>query len=80
MIVDGLDECEPEQQRSTLKWLVDNIMKNSKSVGSQIKLLISGQRNGIVDQHLDKVDKTVPVTKLRLDDEPSNLHDISVFS
>lgn len=81
MIIDGLDECESEQQRSTLNWLIDNIMKDSTSVGAQIiELLISGQPNGVIDQHLYRIDQIVPVTELRPDDEPSHFHDISMFS
>lgn len=80
MVIDGLDECEPDQQRIALDWLIGVAMHDFELTEIRIKLLISGQRNGILDQRLSASDTTLDVTGLRLDGQTSHVQDIAMFA
>ncbi|KAK7424247.1 hypothetical protein QQX98_000515 [Neonectria punicea] len=60
VILDGLDECDeeyeinkPESQR-VLRWFREDLFPACQAQGCQIRLLISGQRDGYVDAVLSK--------------------------
>lgn len=73
MVIDGLDESEPTTQRTILQWLNEALIPESVATGVSVKLLVSGQRNGILDQKLN-------CPNIRLDDTEPHLRDISQYS
>lgn len=74
IIIDGLDECELGQQKDILMWLLEKVVAESKAQGVCLNILVSGQRNGILDRLLS----TFPA--IRLDNQVPHLRDITIFS
>ena len=60
IILDGLDECDAEydsekmESRRIIKWFLEEVLPASPSQDSQVRLLISGQRDGHIDHILSK--------------------------
>lgn len=74
IVVDGLDECGLAQRKQILQWL-RSILSESKDSKVVVKVLVSGQRDGIIDALLQDCSATI-----RLDDQKSHLCDIEAFS
>lgn len=71
ILIDGLDEAAPGEADKTLKWLLPVAEGSVKSYGTSIRLLISGQRDGILDKELSRQPfialETVPDHELDID-------------
>ncbi|RYP69278.1 hypothetical protein DL770_008288 [Monosporascus sp. CRB-9-2] len=58
IVLDGLDECVDGQNTSheglkgIIEWFQNSVIPNSRSEGGCIQLLLAGQRDGVLDQHL----------------------------
>lgn len=74
IIVDGVDECALDQRKSILQWL-KNILSGSKTSNVMVKVLVSGQRDGVIDAMLQDCAYII-----RLDDQTSHFRDIENFS
>lgn len=74
IIVDGLDECALDQRRPILQWL-RTILFKAKSSDVVVKVLVSGQRDGVIDAILQDCACTI-----RLDNQTPHLRDIEKFS
>lgn len=74
IIVDGVDECALDQRKSILKWL-KIILSESKAFKVTVKILVSGQRDGVIDAMLQDCAYII-----RLDDQTSHFRDIENFS
>ncbi|KAK7429027.1 hypothetical protein QQZ08_004434 [Neonectria magnoliae] len=80
VILDGLDECgeeheinKPESQR-VLKWLREDLFPACQAQDCQIRLLISGQRDGYVDAILSKC------PEINLDTADAHVFDIRDYT
>lgn len=74
IVVDGLDECTLDQRKRVLQWL-KTILSESKASNVVVKVLVSGQRDGVIDAMLHDCACTI-----RLDDQTAHLRDIENFS
>ncbi|KAI1357570.1 hypothetical protein F5Y08DRAFT_324036 [Xylaria arbuscula] len=78
IILDGLDECDHKsagnEARQILNWLITTVIPDGEKVGSQIRLLALGQRDGVVDSILSKY------PSIRLDAVGSHHNDIYMFA
>lgn len=74
IVVDGLDECALEQREHILKWL-KTILSESKVSNVVVKILISGQRDGVIDAMLHDC-----APNIRLDNQTPHLRDIESFA
>jgi len=76
IVLDGLDECEDEQPTSheeskgIIDWFHNSVIPTSHSEGGCIRLLLAGQRDGVLDQHLSAY------PGIKLDTIGGHLHDI----
>lgn len=52
IVVDGLDEAAPGEADKLLKWLLPFASGTVQDNGSSVRLLFSGQRDGILDHQL----------------------------
>ncbi|KAK2751663.1 zinc finger protein [Colletotrichum kahawae] len=52
LILDGLDECEREQAQRTMEWLLSLLEDDQDSSKTSLRLLFSGQRDGLLDNVL----------------------------
>lgn len=73
IVIDGLDEGETGTPEKVLRWLNNVLIPDSNAAGVPVKLLVSGQRDGILDQHLN-------CPSIRLDKTESHLRDIERYS
>ncbi|ROW06784.1 hypothetical protein VMCG_04013 [Cytospora schulzeri] len=73
IFIDGLDEGKEGTSEQIVQWLNTDLIPNSTKSGVPVKLLVSGQRDGILDQHLR-------CPSIRLDNTKSHLHDIEQYS
>ncbi|KAI0878364.1 hypothetical protein GGS24DRAFT_518152 [Hypoxylon argillaceum] len=78
IILDGLDECNHKsagnEARQILDWLTTTVIPDGEKVGSRIRLLALGQRDGVVDSALSKY------PSIRLDAAGSHHNDILMFA
>lgn len=80
IILDGLDECgdglnaRHEESKGIIEWFKESVIPKSHSEGGHIRLLLAGQRDGVLDQHL----RAYPVIKL--DAADAHLHDIRDYA
>lgn len=74
IVVDGLDECSLDQRQHILQWLI-TIQSKSRASRIVLKVLVSGQRDGVIDAMLQDC-----ACVIRLDDQMPHLHDIENFS
>lgn len=74
IIVDGVDECASDQKKTILQWL-NSILSESGASNAVVKILVSGQRDGVIDTMLQGCACTI-----RLDDQTQHLRDIENFS
>lgn len=74
VVVDGLDECALDQRRHILQWL-RTILSKSRASRIVMKVLVSGQRDGVIDTMLQDC-----ACAIRLDDQTPHLRDIENFS
>ncbi|KAI0402399.1 hypothetical protein F4802DRAFT_375189 [Xylaria palmicola] len=78
IILDGLDECNHKsagnEARQILNWLTTTVIPDGEKVGSRIRLLALGQRDGVVDSALSKY------PSIRLDAVGSHHNDIYMFA
>jgi hypothetical protein len=61
VILDGLDECVEQSQgirgtSSIVKWFHDSVLPSCNAKGCDIRLLLSGQRDGVLDKELSAYD------------------------
>lgn len=59
LIIDGLDEATTGESAKSLKWLLSLIKPNSKLDQTAVRLLICGQRDGILDGALSSIYPTI---------------------
>ena len=58
VVLDGLDECgygqntRHEESKGIIEWFKNSVIPTSYSEGSYIRLLITGNRDGVIDQYL----------------------------
>lgn len=80
VVLDGLDECgagqdaENKESRRIIKWFQNSVMPVSSSLGSHIRLLLAGQRDGYLDQQLSSH------PGINLDTIKAHIHDIQDYS
>lgn len=74
IVVDGLDECALEQRKHVLEWL-KTILSESKLSKVEIKALVSGQRDGVIDAMLKDC-----ACSIKLDNQTPHLRDIENFA
>ncbi|KAH8880581.1 hypothetical protein GQ53DRAFT_669656, partial [Thozetella sp. PMI_491] len=61
VILDGLDECEQDDPKSKgvskaiIDWLDEQVIPACRAEGGYLRLLLSGQRDGILDRRLSEV-------------------------
>lgn len=73
IVVDGLDECALDQRKHILQWL-QTILSESRASKVVIKVLVSGQRDGVIDAMLQDC------ACLKLDNQTPHLRDIKNFA
>ena len=49
VIVDGIDECSKDEARKSVKWLLSLAKAGPHEAGGSVKVLVSGQRDGVLD-------------------------------
>lgn len=76
IIVDGLDECALDQRKSILQW-IKTILSESKASNVLVKVLVSGQRDGVIDTVLQDCPCACTIV---LDNQTPHLRDIENFS
>ncbi|KAI8169545.1 Zinc finger protein [Colletotrichum sp. SAR 10_70] len=54
LILDGLDECEREQARRTVEWLLALLGLDKYSGKTSLRIIFSGQRDGLLDDILSE--------------------------
>lgn len=74
IIVDGLDECAFDQRKSILQW-IKTILSDSNTSNVVVKVLVSGQRDGVIDAVLQDC-----ACIIILDNQTPHLRDIEKFS
>lgn len=74
IVVDGLDECALDQRKRILQWL-KTVLSASKDFKVVMKILVSGQRDGVIDSMLQDC-----VCTIKLDNQKPHLRDIKNFS
>ncbi|KAI1076547.1 hypothetical protein F5B20DRAFT_320144 [Whalleya microplaca] len=78
IILDGLDECpdddSPSEATRILKWFLTYIVSDGLKMGSNICLLVSGQRDGTLDRLLSGY------PSIQLDILEDHLNDIHAFT
>lgn len=52
VVLDGLDECSPDEAKLSVNWLLCLIKNKLKKSSTSIRLLLCGQRDGVLDQLL----------------------------
>ena len=79
--LDGLDECESapnttkyEELREIIEWFQNSVIPNCHAEGGCIRLLLAGQRDGVLDQHLSAS------PGIKLDTIDAHLRDISGYT
>lgn len=73
IILDGLDECAENEPNVIITWLLEKVLPQAASRGCDLRLFISGQRDGRLDQLLS----TWP--QIRLDTVGSHQNDIQEY-
>ncbi|KAK0627418.1 hypothetical protein B0T14DRAFT_135829 [Immersiella caudata] len=79
IVLDGLDECVQDTSKSRetpgaiVEWFEDCLIPACHTEGANVRLLLSGQRDGVLDQML----KDAPA--IGLDDLESHKNDIHLF-
>lgn len=74
IVVDGLDECALDQRKHILQWL-KTILSESKVSNVVVKILVSGQRDGVIDAMLHDCTHNI-----RLDNQTPHLRYIESFA
>ncbi|KAM0806795.1 putative NACHT domain-containing protein [Seiridium cardinale] len=79
IVLDGLDECHDDSQpageaKRILGWLLDEVLPESMKEQSTVRLLVTGQRDGLLDKMLSKY----PI--IGLDTVSAHLDDILTFT
>lgn len=74
IVVDGVDECALDQRKHILQWL-KTILSESKVSNVVVKILVSGQRDGVIDAALHDC-----ACNITLDDQARHLRDIENFA
>lgn len=70
LVVDGLDACEREEAECTVEWLLSLVNDDSETSNTRLRLIVSGQRDGV----LDKILANQP--SIALDSSQQHLEDI----
>ncbi|RYP51599.1 hypothetical protein DL768_003106 [Monosporascus sp. mg162] len=76
IVLDGLDECVSGQNtrheglKGIIDWFQNSVIPDSRSEGGCIQLLLAGQRDGVLDQHLSAL------PGIKLDTIDAHLRDI----
>ncbi|KAF4484481.1 Ankyrin repeat and KH domain-containing protein 1 [Colletotrichum fructicola Nara gc5] len=52
LVLDGLDECATGEAEATIRWLLSLIDEKLDSKSSRLRVIVSGQRNGVLDHML----------------------------
>ncbi|KAI8715820.1 NACHT domain-containing protein [Fusarium sp. LHS14.1] len=52
LVLDGLDECVKEEINKTLNWSLSLIDEKLRNSGSDLRIILSGQRDGVLDTKL----------------------------
>ncbi|KAM0218257.1 hypothetical protein ACHAPQ_003956 [Fusarium lateritium] len=73
MVLDGLDECPKDEAEKTVEWLLSIFQE--QSVGSTLRIIFSGQRDGVLDRLL----KPYPSISLDASTTPAHTHDINRY-
>jgi hypothetical protein len=80
IVLDGLDECGNGQgvrhksSKEIIEWFKNIVIPTSLSEGSYIRLLLAGQRDGILDHHLSVY------PDIKLDTIDAHLRDINDYA
>lgn len=72
IVLDGLDECG--DGHGIIKWFQDSVIPKSHSEGGCIRLLLAGQRDGVLDRHLSAC------PGIKLDATDAHFCDIEVYA
>ena len=72
IILDGLDECEPEEVQKTLSWFIERQKDSESNDHGHIRLLCVSQRTEVIQRMLSKE----PQISL---ENPNHKHDIRQF-
>ncbi|KAH6873889.1 hypothetical protein B0T10DRAFT_233779 [Thelonectria olida] len=73
LILDGLDACEQEEAECTIEWLLSLVNGGLEASNTHLRLMISGQRDGV----LDKILANQP--SIALESSPEHLEDITQY-
>lgn len=53
LIVDGVDECSKSEAKKSIRWLLSLTKSRPDGLDASVKILVSGQRDGILDVLLE---------------------------
>ncbi|KAJ3455735.1 hypothetical protein MRS44_017217 [Fusarium solani] len=74
VVLDGLDECAENEPNVIITWFLEKVLPRAASRGCHLRLFISGQRDGRLDQLLSAQ------PQIRLDTVSSHQNDIEEYS
>lgn len=79
IVLDGLDECGDGQNmkresEGIIEWFKHSVIPSSHSQGGSVRLLLAGQRDGVLDQHLSGY------PNIKLDTIDAHLRDIRNYA
>jgi len=49
LIVDGLDQCTKDKAEKSVRWLLSLTKQGAGGINASVRLLVSGQRDGVLD-------------------------------
>jgi hypothetical protein len=73
VVLDGLDECLPEEAEKTLSWFQSHLKNSSKADSGHIRLLCVGQRVDVLQRELSSA------ADITLDQNASHLEDVERY-
>ena len=73
VILDGLDECLPEEAKKTLSWFQSHLKNSSKADSGHLRLLCVGQRVDVLQRELSSA------ADITLDQNASHLEDVERY-